>query len=131
MKPSWPLALLCGLAACGKERPDPRLAEVTSPLHVTVRTVDAPISQTCTGTTFEQLKCVTTRAERVGCVYVELGPAADAPDKSKQPGRRRCGLMQLPGLNDDRALLRNTPVAPLCGVLEITVTGLTASTIGT
>jgi hypothetical protein len=107
---SWRLAVLaCALGACGRERADPRLAEVTSPLHVTVRVVDAPVARTCTGTTLEQLGCFTSRAEREGCVYVELGASADAPEKSKQPDAHRCGLMHLPGLSGDRALLRNTP----------------------
>lgn len=99
-------ALVFTLCACGKERPDPRLAEVMSPLHVTVRVIDAPVARECTGTTFEQVSCLVSRAERQGCVYVEVGQAADAPLRARAPDARRCRLMELVG---ERAVLANQP----------------------
>ena len=60
------------LCACGKERPDPRLAELTTPVHVTVGHRRAG-GRTCAGSLTEQATCLFSRAERHGCVYVEGG----------------------------------------------------------
>lgn len=83
-------ALLLALAACGRERTDARLAEVLTPLHVTVRVIDTPVPKNCTGTLKEQVSCLLTRAERQGCVYVELGPGAETPLRSKPSELDRC-----------------------------------------
>ncbi|MDP1823290.1 MAG: hypothetical protein Q8L48_08615 [Archangium sp.] len=99
-------ALVLALVACGRERPDPRLAEVTAPLHVTVRVIDAPVARACVGTTLEQVSCLMSRAERQGCVYVEVGEAADVPVRSKAPEPLRCMILELPG---ERAVLVNQP----------------------
>jgi hypothetical protein len=103
------VALVLALCACGKERPDPRLAEVTSPVHVTVRVIDAPVERECVGTTFEQVSCLVSRAERQGCVYVEVGASADEPSRNKAPDARRCALLELPGLLGGRTVLVNQP----------------------
>lgn len=98
--------LLLTLCACGKERPDPRLAEVTTPLHATVRLIDAPVERTCTGSTWEQVKCMLSPADRQGCVYVEVGAAADKPEVSKTTGFTRCMTMRG---STDRAVLSDAP----------------------
>lgn len=98
--------LLVACFGCGRERPDPRLAEVTSPLHVTVRVIDAPVKRTCTGGMVEQFQCLTARAVRQGCVYVEVGSAADTPERNKAPDPTRCnGMYRL----TQRATLVNEP----------------------
>ena len=86
------LALLT-LCACSKERPDPRIGELTSPVHITVRVIDAPLEKDCQGTMYEQLKCTFTRADRIGCTYVEIGDAAEKPELSKTPDSRRCNTI--------------------------------------
>ncbi len=98
--------LLLALCACGKERPDPRLAEITTPVHATVRVIDAPIERTCTGSFVDQFVCLTLRAERRGCVYLEVGTAADTPERNKQPDPERCHQMTVTG---NRATLVTLP----------------------
>lgn len=95
------------LCACGKERPDPRLAELTTPVHVTVRVIDAPIEKHCEGTAYEQFKCMVSRADRQGCVYVEVGAAADTPELRKTPDAARCMTMR--GESSDRVVLFDGP----------------------
>lgn len=85
--------LLLTLCACGKERPDPRIGELTTPVHITVRVIDAPMEKDCQGTTWEQVKCAFRRADRVGCTYVEVGEAAEKPELTKSPDVRRCSVM--------------------------------------
>ena len=97
--------LLLTLFACGKERPDPRIAELTAPFHITVRVIDAPLEKDCQGPALDQLKCMLTRAEREGCTYVEVGAAAETPELSKSPDARRCHLMD----TTLRTVLTNQP----------------------
>jgi hypothetical protein len=98
-------ALLLTLCACGKERPDPRIGELTSPIHITVRVIDAPMEKDCQGTTWEKLKCTFSRADRQGCTYVEVGVAADHPELSKSVDVRRCHMMD----GSARTVLTNEP----------------------
>lgn len=88
--------LLLALCACGKERPDPRIGELTSPIHLTVRVVDAPAEKDCQGTLTEQLACAFTRAPRLGCTYVEVGAGAESPLLSKSPELNRCHMLDSP-----------------------------------
>ncbi len=100
-------SLLLGLFGCGRERPDPRLAEATSPIHATVRVIDVAVEKNCAGaTTTEQLSCLISRADRFGCIYLEVGAAADTPQKTRQPDGTRCDSMASTGA---RVLLRNSP----------------------
>ncbi|MFZ5446725.1 MAG: hypothetical protein ACOZQL_42450 [Myxococcota bacterium] len=65
---------------CERARLDPRLAEVTTPLHVTVRVIDRAVVKDCSGASgLDWVACRLSRAEREGCVYVETGAAADQP----------------------------------------------------
>ncbi len=98
--------MLLVLCACARDRADPRLAEITTPLHATIRVIDAPRERTCAGTFVEQLTCLTTRAARQGCVYIEVGAAADAPEFRRQADPIRCVFMD--GL-DNRATLAHQP----------------------
>ena len=86
-------ALLLVLAACSRERTDARIAEVLTPLHVTVRVIDTPLPKNCTGTLREQVSCLLTRAERQGCVYVEVGPGAETPLRSRPSEVDRCSTV--------------------------------------
>lgn len=65
------------LSACRGERTHPRLAELTTPFHVTVRAIDLPPD--CNGFSgVERLRCNTER-QRGGCTFVAVGPDADLP----------------------------------------------------
>jgi hypothetical protein len=69
------------LAACAQERTHPRLAELTSPVHITVRNVDAPEEKDCSkaASWSDRLSCWTASASRRGCTYASVGEAADLP----------------------------------------------------
>lgn len=86
-------ALLLALGACSRERTDARIAEVLAPRHVTVRVIDTPLPKNCTGTLKEQVSCLLTRAERQGCVYVEVGPGAETPLRAKPSEVDRCNTI--------------------------------------
>lgn len=103
--------LLClavtSLACSKKDRPHPRVAELTTPVHVTVRTIDFPDKTACVGGgPLERLKCWVTPV-RVGATYVEVGPAADLPMVTT--GDLDSDLDGLIGRSDTRTLL-NRPV---------------------
>ncbi|MGV3620327.1 MAG: hypothetical protein ACO1OB_05905 [Archangium sp.] len=86
------VTLSCG---CQRERNDPRVVEVTTPAHVTVRVIDVPEPLDCgaIGDWKAQLKCRITRAPRTGCTYVEVGSVADAPLRRTTPlARSSCTL---------------------------------------
>lgn len=69
------------LAACDKPRADPRLAEVSAPVHLTVRVIDRPREVDCSGELGpDWVKCKLSRSDREGCVYLEAGEAADKPE---------------------------------------------------
>lgn len=73
------------LTGCPRlERPHPRLAEATSPMHVTVRTLDLPDAD-CDTSVMSRVGCW-VRPKRTGVTYVEVGASADEPLKTK--GRR-------------------------------------------
>ena len=110
----WLLSLVA-LGACGRERPDPRLAEVQAPVHVTVRVIDVAVEKNCEGTLSQQLSCLVTRALRSGCVYVEAGAEADAPERRPRPDVGRCGSL---AYAEHRFLLRNEPVRKASLFLE-------------
>ena len=95
------------LGCTRKDRPHARVAELTTPVHVTVRTIDFPDKTACVGgNPLERLKCWVTPA-RVGATYVEVGPAADLPMVTT--GDVDSDLNRLIGRSDTRTLL-NRPV---------------------
>ena len=69
------------VASCKREaRPWPRIAEVTSPVHVAVRSADYPVPKVCDQPALtDRLPCYFKPAERAGFTFVEVGAAADAP----------------------------------------------------
>ncbi len=79
-------AVLClALPACTKRpKTDPLLAEVTTPIHVTVRA--HTLRGSCTGREgFDRVQCWFA-GSRAGVTYLEVGAAADAPlDPSVDP----------------------------------------------
>lgn len=74
------MVLLLGLAGCTRAQVDPRIAENATPRMV-ARVIDrAGEKPECDQDELvEWLRCRLTPAPRVGCVYVELGDAIDAP----------------------------------------------------
>ncbi|MFT3713584.1 MAG: hypothetical protein QM817_38495 [Archangium sp.] len=76
------LLLLPGLliSACAQERTHPRIAEATTPVHVTVRVVDAEVQKVCDQPNFtDKVSCWFSKSAREGCTYVSVGEAADLP----------------------------------------------------
>ena len=75
----WPLLLL--LTACAQERTHPRIADVTAPLHVSVRVVDVEVEKQCsTIPAFtDKVSCWFSKSARDGCTYVSIGESADLP----------------------------------------------------
>ncbi|MBL8916118.1 MAG: hypothetical protein JNM17_35790 [Archangium sp.] len=74
-----PLLLL--LTACAQERTHPRIADVTTPLHVSVRVVDVEVEKQCsTIPAFtDKVSCWFSKSARDGCTYVSIGESADLP----------------------------------------------------
>jgi hypothetical protein len=73
----WVVVAGLVLSGCRGERTHPRLAELTTPFHVTVRAIDLPSD--CEGLSgLERLRCNTERP-RGGCTFVAVGPDADLP----------------------------------------------------
>ncbi len=101
--------VLLGLAVVSlgctrKDRPHARVAELTTPVHITVRTIDYPDKTACAaGGPLERLKCWVTPA-RVGATYVEVGPAADLPMVTL--GTLNDDLVALSGRADSRVLVQ-------------------------
>jgi hypothetical protein len=124
--------LLLGLAvtslACGKkDRPHARVAELTTPVHVTVRTIDYPDKTPCVAAgPLERLKCWLAPA-RVGATYVEVGPAADLPMVTT--GDIDSDLNLLLGRADTRTLL-NRPVKKERVVIDCGETGMVVFLVG-
>lgn len=95
--------------SCSKtDRPHPRVAELLTPVHVTVRTIDYPDRESCDASApaLDRLKCWVAPT-RAGATYVEVGDAADTPLGTT--GKLDTDLDQLIGRADTRALL-NRPV---------------------
>lgn len=86
------LAVLLLVGCAREKKEDPLLAEVKSPLHVTVRAVEANAPRQCfqRPTLIQKLKCPLEPAHRVGCTYVEIGHVADSPLESDTPRWQRC-----------------------------------------
>lgn len=95
------------LASCRREKVDPRVVEVTTPLHVTVRVIEFAAEVDCdaAGDLKAELKCRLRRAPRAGCTYVEAGDDADAPlRRTAAPSMATCDT-----LPPRRPLLTGTP----------------------
>jgi len=79
------LASLLLFVGCAQERAHPRLAEITTPLHVTVRVVDAKSStptdvcEASVSVLDKAKNCWFAPKPHVGCVYVAVGTTADTP----------------------------------------------------
>lgn len=80
------VVVLVLMAGCRRERTHPRLAELTSPFLVTVRTVDAPRS--CDGLTGVDKATCTASPGREGCTFVAVGSNADLPLAYTGPMRK-------------------------------------------
>lgn len=83
MRLAFPCLVLVLLQACSKQKPDPTLVQVTTPIAASVRTHarPAPCQQR---ELLERAKCWVTPA-RAGCTYLELG---SAPAPSSAPETR-------------------------------------------
>ncbi|MGV3620329.1 MAG: hypothetical protein ACO1OB_05915 [Archangium sp.] len=88
----WCAVLLVG---CQRAKPDPRLLEVKTPAHVTVRVIDTPKPVDCSTATNwrERFTCTVTPAPRVGCTYVEAGDDADSPLLRKNVSTADCATL--------------------------------------
>lgn len=83
------------LVGCQRAKPDPRILEVKTPAHVTVRVIDTPKPVDCSAAADwrEQFTCTVTPTPRVGCTYVEAGDDADAPLVRRITGTSDCGSL--------------------------------------
>jgi hypothetical protein len=74
------LVLLVLSTSCAQERTHPRIADVTTPLHVSVRVVDVEVPKQCDQPNFsDKVSCYFSKSAREGCTYVSVGEAADLP----------------------------------------------------
>lgn len=69
------------LAACAQERTHPRIADVTTPLHISVRVVDVEVEKQCSAIPAftDKVSCWFSKSARDGCTYVSIGESADLP----------------------------------------------------
>lgn len=69
------------LCACAQERTHPRIADVTTPVHVSVRVVDVELAKDCgSAPSFtDKVSCWFAKPARDGCTYVSVGESADLP----------------------------------------------------
>lgn len=109
--------LLLALAACErKPRRDAVIAEVKTPVHAVVRAHETDVPAQCDETGVKRLTCL-FKSEHRGCLYLELGHAAEEPlpppsplfAKTGAPGEEPdvCERSEL--WTESRLLLRATP----------------------
>lgn len=104
-------ALWCAvlLVSCQRQKPDPRVFEVKTPAHVTVRNIDAPKPLDCSTAANwrEEFSCRVAPSPRIGCSYVEVGNDADAPIiRRTPPSTPECA-----SLGGARSMLLKTPAS--------------------